>query len=160
MARKCIGPLRLRSLSYGLGEVMAKRRQDRATLVYTPTAADVAVLRTCAAREATPPIAEGGVLLEPGSRYNTQRKGASSSINIALVSDDPKWIDTDLADYGTWKQFRAGVPLAPAGRAIIDFYIRARGDAERELRGNVTAYVEGGVLTRVDGCSRQLWSAG
>lgn len=108
-----------------------------ATNVWKPTAEEALMIKTAAAYEAG--ITVGAVLLEVGIRFNTRRDTEPGrSINIALVSDDPDWNDTDLAEYAEWREFRAGVPLTEDGRACVDFYIRRRFDAEGYLLGNVT----------------------
>jgi chromosome condensin MukBEF complex kleisin-like MukF subunit len=67
------------------------------------------------------------------------------------VSDDPKWNDTDLDDYGTWSEFRKGVQLTPQGKGVVDFYIRKRNDEYNDLHGNVTIEIEGDKLVRIYG---------
>jgi hypothetical protein len=125
---------------------------------YVPTKGDIEIIKRAASRETGVPV--GAVLMEPGWRCNTTRE-VEASINIALVSDDPAWNDTDLADYGTWAEFRKGIELTADGRAIIDLYIHRRFDEERELHGNIELYVEGGKLVRILGYGkdRVRWEA-
>lgn len=117
---------------------------------YVPTKDDCNIIRNAAAKEAVPRISVGAVVLEPGYRYNTD-EDRGEAFNIALVSDDPDWNDTDLSDYGTWAEFRGGFELTPGGHGIVDFYIRRRGDVYHELCGNVVAIIENGKLVRVHG---------
>ena len=119
-------------------------------MIYKPTKADIEIIKAAAARESVPRVSVGAVILEPGYRYNTKRQSLES-INIALVSDDPEWNDTDLSDYGQWSEFRKGILLTDDGRGIVDFYIRKRGDPDHELLGNVTIRIEGGRLVKVHG---------
>lgn len=118
--------------------------------IWKPTRAECAAIRNAAAREALPRIAPATVVLEPGYRWSKAHEDRGSNINVALVSDTGL-DDTDLADYGNWSEFTRGVPLTEGGRAIVDFYIRRRGDQYRELLGNVTVTYEGGRITRIRG---------
>ena len=126
--------------------------------IWKPTKAEVDAIKQAAAREAGR-VPVGAVILDPGMRYNTKDNGKNEGacqtprglLNIALVSDDPEWNDTDLNDYGAWADFRAGVLLTEDGRAIIDFYIRRRFDEDKDLLGNVTVYYAGGQITRIHG---------
>lgn len=115
------------------------------------TQEQVEILKRCAAVESVPSLEPKSVLLEPGFRYNTEIEGKPVSMNIALVSDDSSWNDTDLDDYGTWAEFRKGVELTEDGRATIDFYIRRRGCEYGELHGNVTLQVFDGEMDRIVG---------
>lgn len=115
------------------------------------TTEQASILRQCASIESAPYIATAAVVLEPGFRANTQDETKPVSMNIALVSDDPKWNDTDLHDYGTWTEFRKGVELTPEGDGIFDFYIRKRGDEFKEIHGNVVLAVKGGEMVEVRG---------
>jgi hypothetical protein len=117
---------------------------------YVPTKEDIAMIKAAAAREAL--ISVGAVLLEPGYRYCTDEGWeGEGQMNIALVSDDPHFNNTDLADYGTWAEFRKGIDLTADGRGIVDFYIRKRGDQYSELLGNVTIHIRDGKLVRIHG---------
>lgn len=126
---------------------------------YIPTAEDCTIIRSAAAREAN--LTAGAVILEPGYRWGPHPE-RGSSLNIALVSDDPAWGDTDLADYGTWSEFRKGIELTSDGRAIVDFYIRRKFDSSGELHGNIVCHVRNGVLAEIRGYGhggRPLWTA-
>lgn len=112
---------------------------------YIPSKADCEAIKAAAAREAG--IKVGAVLLEPGWRCGPR----GESVNVALVSDDPEWNDTDLADYGSWSEFRKGIDLTADGRGIVDFYIGRRFDIDHELQGNVTCYIKGGKLAEIRG---------
>lgn len=118
---------------------------------WKPTQAQVDLIKRAAAMESQPHVQLSAVILEPGWRCNTEEPTRPSSMNVALVSDQPDWNDTDLADYGEWASFRKGVELTHDGRAIVDFYIRRRGDQDRELCGNVSVYYQGGRIVRIQG---------
>lgn len=119
------------------------------TMRWRPTPAEVKLIKQAAAREAR--IAFGSVILEPGYRYNTDDSTRPVSLNIALVSDNPDWEDTDLSDYGPWADFRGGVDLTADGRAIVDFYIRKRNDSWAELHGNISVTYAEGRIQRIRG---------
>ena len=53
-------------------------------------------------------------MLEVGRRQSLV--SGETSINFALISDDPDWQDTDLDDYEPWTAFTRGVELTPDGR--------------------------------------------
>lgn len=130
--------------------------------VFKITSEQVAILKRCASAESVPHVPVTNMILEPGERCNTEDHTKPCSMNIAMVSDDPEWNDTDLADYGLWTDFRKGVELTPDGKAIVDFYIRKRKagyDDDGDLCGNVQIIVEGGVMVRVEAQGRVMWSA-
>jgi hypothetical protein len=110
---------------------------------WKPTADECLAIKEAAARTAYPRLTVNTVVLEPGRRVNVDDP-SGSHINIALVSSDPEFNDTDLDDYGAWSEFRKGVPLTEDGRAIVDFYIRRRGDQYGDLLGHVTIWYENG----------------
>ena len=115
--------------------------------LYRPSSDDVARIRRAAATEAElhPP----SVVLEIGRRISLV--DGRRAINIARISDDPEFADTDLDDYEPWTAFARGAELTAAGNGIFDFYIRRRGDRDRELRGNVTVRVVERKIVRVHG---------
>lgn len=117
---------------------------------YIPTADEVALIKKAAAKEGGLKLSR--VLLEPAIRHNLE-SDRGKSMNIAMVSDDPEWNDTDLFDYGYWSDFRKGVDLTEDGRGIFDFYIRARftQSHEDDLWGNVSIEIKGGKLYRIHG---------
>lgn len=121
---------------------------------WKPTAAEVKAIKAAAAREGS--MGVSAVILEPGYRRNL-KEDRPYTLNIALVSDDPTWDDTDLDSYGEWKDFRSGVELTEDGRAIVDFYIRRRLPPRHPdygcdyLEGNVTVEYAGGRVTRIYG---------
>lgn len=119
------------------------------TTIWKPTQAQCDLIRRAAAREAGA-TSRFSLKLEPGRRWNIDTKTGPIEMNIALISDHPNWDDTDLYDLGSWKDFRAGVPLTEDGRAIVDFYISPRVEG-RDLHGNVTVYFEGGKIARIHG---------
>lgn len=121
--------------------------------VWKPTAAERAAIRAAGARESADPISPASVVLEPGYRWSKAHEDRGSSINVALVSDRGL-DDTDLADYGRWSDFTRGVPLTEDGRAIVDFYIRRRGDPHNGLLGNVGVHYAGGRIVRIHGYGR------
>lgn len=124
--------------------------------VWKPTAREVELIKRAAAREGS--MSLGRVLLEPGIRINLVDDSKNIDVpggayNIALITDDPDWNDTDLADFGSWVDFRKGVTLTEDGRAIVDFYIRKRfvHGWDDSLFGNVSVYYAGGRITRIHG---------
>lgn len=128
-------------------------RIEDMTKIWKPTARECELIKQAAARESHCSVAR--VLLEPGIKTGPKWEQASEikrgDYNIALVTDDPNWNDTDLYEYGSWADFRKGVALTEDGRAIIDFYIRWRFDEEQELRGNVEVYYADGRLAEIRG---------
>lgn len=118
---------------------------------YKPSSIDCDAIRYAAYRESVPKISLGAVILEPGYRHNVNRPYSPEALNIALISDDPHWNDTDLSDYGKWADFRKGIELTADGRGIVDFYIRKRGDSYGDLFGNVTIEIRNGKLSRIYG---------
>lgn len=112
-------------------------------MLWKPTAAECKAIKEAAARSAVPRVSVAAVLLEPGIRHNID-SDRGTSINIALVSDDPEFNDTDLHDHGSWAEFRRGVPLNAQGKAVVDFYTRRRNDEWGDLLGNVTVWYEAG----------------
>jgi hypothetical protein len=115
--------------------------------LYRPSAEDRARIRAAAATEAH--IAVSAVVLQIGRRRSL--KSRDNAINIAMISEDPAFADTDLDDYEPWSSFTNGVPLTDSGAGIFDFYIRRRGDRDEELQGNVTVYVAHGQISRIHG---------
>jgi hypothetical protein len=61
-------------------------------------------------------------------------------MNIAKITNDPDWNDTDLYDNAyTWRDFTKGVEMTDDGRAIVDFYVYNRMD---------TTWLSGAFTTR------------
>lgn len=113
---------------------------------YKPTKEDCAIIRNCAKRSAGCARVE----LRLGKRYNTDKGDHDIQSNIALLSDDPHWEDTDLWDHTEWKYFKRGVTMTDDGRGIFDFYVYGPvGAHDCELQTNVVAYYEGNKLVRV-----------
>jgi len=127
------------------------------TRKHKPTSEEKRIIRRCAEKSA----GYGRVEICPGSRYNVETGAGECGINfnIALVSDDPEWADTDLwSNAFTWRDFTKGVELTPDGRGIFDFYVYGPLGYHKELQTNVTAYYEGGKLVRVTGtCDGVMW---
>lgn len=124
--------------------------------IWKPSAEECAVIKRAAAKESG--LRFNRVLLEPGERTNDKNPELNEraniprgEFNIALITDDPKFADTDLFDYGRWSDFRKGVALTHDGRATVDFYIYARMDSNEELHGNVTVFYAGGRIVRIQG---------
>ena len=88
-------------------------------------------------------------MLEVGRRISLA--DGRRAINVAAISTDPEFADTDLDGYEPWAAFARGDELTEAGNGILDFYIRRRRDRDRELRGNVTVYIVAGKIVRVHG---------
>lgn len=110
-----------------------------------PSPADLRAIRTyCAETEGRKP---GSIVIEAGIRENLERKDLDGiySVNIARLTDDPNWEDTDLVQTLPWKHFKAeGVELTKDGRAEVDFYIYEKtfGDFHGGLLGNAQVYVQ------------------
>ena len=121
---------------------------------HIPTAEECRVIRLCALRGA----GEARVRVQPTTRVSLANR--SVNLNVALISDDPRWGDTDLDDYVTWAAFRKdGFDMAPGGRAIIDCAVYSLGHMG-QLETHVTAHWEGGKLVRVDETSKPgMWRA-
>lgn len=115
---------------------------------YRPSSDDLAAIREAARREAKFEKV-GHVTLEVGRRQSLV--SGATSINFALISDDPDWQDTDLDDYEPWTAFTRGVDLTADGRGLLDFYIRRRGDRHLELHGNISIGITNGQLTTIQG---------
>lgn len=110
---------------------------------HTPTAAECRVIREHALKESRR-NGNGArtVHIEPGIRYNTDHD-RGRSMNIALISDDPDWNDTDLDTTASWSDFRKGFDLSTDGRAIIDFYLyEPRFGDHGDLCCNLQAYFD------------------
>lgn len=121
---------------------------------HLPTPDECQVIRDCAQRSA----GRRAVRIEPGSRVSLET--GDFALNVALISNDPDWENTDLHDFISWKFFRRdGFEFTADGRAIIDFYVYSVGK-DGELETNVTAYWDDGVLVRVDGTDNKnpIWS--
>jgi hypothetical protein len=123
---------------------------------HRPTAEEKALIRQCAQRFA----GAKGVLIEPGYRNLLDAPVSDGGeLNIALLTDDEDWNDTDLFDFARWSDFCKGFELAAGGRAIVDFYVTRTGK-NGELEGNVTAYWHDGRMTRIEGtCAGVMWEA-
>lgn len=136
------------------------------TAWHTPTAEEKAIIRKCAQ------ISAGmkGVKLEVGDRWNPPHtenyKGSSArNINIAMLTDDEDFGETDLFETLPWKVFCKGFELAERGRAFVDFYVyntKRRGDiGDGDLETNVTAYWRFDKLERVEGTMNgDIWRDG
>lgn len=120
---------------------------------YIPSQADCNIIKAAAAKESGMRV--GCVSLQPGCRSGPK----GHDLNVLLVTDDPKWNDTDLYDYGDWPEFRKGVELTESGDATVDFYIRNRFDEWKELHGNVVAEIKAGKLVRVYGFPGEHYNA-
>lgn len=94
-------------------------------MIFKPKKADALRIRAAAQREAKLASIDS-VVLEFGRRFSTLTAD-NRSVNIATISDDPEFEDTDLDDYEPWSVFRSGVPLTDTGAGIFDLYIRKRG---------------------------------
>ena len=121
--------------------------------LYKPTAEEKRIIRDCARRSADCRNVE----INPSTKINER---GDTHMNVAMISDDPDFGDTDLDDNAfTWRDFTKGVEMTADARAIVDFYVYSRG-RDAELKTNVTVYVERGRLVRVDGtCNVALWKA-
>lgn len=99
-----------------------------------------------------------------GARYNTD-KGTShfdtTHMNVLLVSDDPHWEDTDLADNSiSWDVMRGELETTPDGRAAYDFWIYERGlpgEGHGDLVCNAQAYFDAAGLARIEADISVTW---
>ena len=89
------------------------------------------------------------IFIEAGLRINTDKPKAEN-INVALISDDPDWNDTDLADFVDFATVRKGVTLTDNGTAIVDFYIYTKGD-DGQLQSNITVHYSDGAIIKIEG---------
>lgn len=120
--------------------------------LFRPTAAERSRIRNAAAHEAELPARS--VVLQIGQRRSTTGRGRA--INVATISDDPEFADTDFDDeYHPWSAFANGVTLTTDAKGIFDIAIRRRGDADHDLHGHVTIYVEGNKVTRICGLGQE-----
>ena len=121
--------------------------------LYKPTADEKATIRSCAQRSA----GCKGIEINPSTRTNLTTN--ATHFNIAIISDDPRGNDTDLSDNAyRWSDFVKGFELTPDGRGVFDFWVYSLG-YWAELKTNVTIFVEGGRLVRVEGtgAKKPLW---
>lgn len=115
-----------------------------------PTSKECNIIRRCA-RNVT---GKRGLVLEPGVRYNVDFGSDVVAMNIALITSDPYWDDTDLATHVDWEVFKRGFDLSGDGRGIIDFYV----SSNIGLETNVTAYFDAKGMTRVEEtCRGEIW---
>lgn len=124
-------------------------------MTHKPTSEEKRIIRDCAARGAGFKRVE----ICPSTRLSLTNPCADPHMNIAFVSDDPDFSDTDLASNAfAWRDFARGVELKD-GRGVFDFWIYNTG-RNAELQTNVTAYYEDSRLVRVDEVSRgTMWRA-
>lgn len=115
-------------------------------LTWKPTRDETQLIRECAARETG--LRAGSLSIEPGYRRNVDT--GCSAMNVAAISDDPDWDDTDTIGVGRWTDFAAGVPLTNNGRAIVDFYLYGK----ERLRGNLTVTYAAGRIRAIHGVGR------
>lgn len=119
-------------------------------MIWKPTKEECDLIREAARREGQ----RRTIVLEVGRRFNVEREDLDSTINVALITDDPdNWDDTDLSETEPWSTFRKGVQLTEGGAAIVDFYIYEM-TRDRWLLGNVSVYYEAGRITRLEGYGR------
>lgn len=111
---------------------------------YKPTKDELRIIRDCAMRGAKTKRVE----VNPSTRYNLATKKVS--MNVALISNDPDFGDTDLEDNALdWRFFVRGFELTDDGRGIVDFWVYSKAE-DGELKTNVTAYWERGRMVRVE----------
>jgi hypothetical protein len=64
------------------------------------------------------------VYLAAGERYNIDKGTDDTNINIAMLTNDPGWEDTDLYDNSTYLEELIGKEIEEKdGKVLIDFYI-------------------------------------
>lgn len=91
------------------------------------------------------------VSVEAGTRFNINTH--KNSINIAAISDDPEWNDTDLNDYRDLKDLIGTEIEEKDGKVHIDFYIYLGPD--RELESNVDLIWQDGKLVAANGTTNK-----
>lgn len=120
--------------------------------LFRPSAAERRRIRGAAAHTAR--LEVGSVVLQLGQRRSLTGRG--SAFNIAEISNDPAFADTDFDDeYAPWNAFADGVALTAEGKGIFDLAIRRRGDRDHDLLGHVTVYVVNRQVTRVCSCDTE-----
>ena len=120
--------------------------------LFRPSSAERRRIREAAAREARMEVRF--VVLQLGQRRSLTGRG--SALNIAQISDDPEFADTDFDDeYAPWSAFADGVALTEEGKGIFDLAIRRRGDPDHDLQGHVTVYVTNRQVVRVCSCDTE-----
>lgn len=120
--------------------------------LFRPSAAERRRIRDAAARAARMEV--GSVVLQLGQRRSLTGRG--SAFNIAEISDEPAFADTDFDDeYAPWSAFADGVALTAEGKGIFDLAIRRRGDPDHDLQGHITVYVDDRQVTRVCSCDAE-----
>jgi hypothetical protein len=122
---------------------------------YKPTAEDKRIIRSCAQKDA----GHKRVKICASTRFSLVNDNLRS-MNVAMISDDPDFGDTDLWDnHHDWSEFTKGVELTENGRGVFDFWVYSLG-YHGELETNVTVYIEGGKMVRVDGTGNpNMWEA-
>lgn len=125
--------------------------------MHKPTSEEKRIIRECAQREAGYKRVE----VNPSTRVSLKKGGDTKPrMNVAMISDDPNFNDTDLFDNAfQWKDFAKGIEMTPDGRAVVDFWVYNTG-RDAELQSNVTAYWENNKLVRVEGVFNILWQEG
>lgn len=116
---------------------------------WIPTKEERDLIRTAASKEVGLSIRR--LVIEPGIRTANDSL-ADAQMNIALLTNDPDWNDTDLADMSDWDTFCEGVVLTNDCRAIVDFYIYTRGN-DGQLESNITAEYSAGSIRSIMGTS-------
>lgn len=91
------------------------------------------------------------VSVEAGTRFNTET--GAKSVNIAAISADPEWNDTDLDDYLDLVQLIGKEIADQAGRVHIDFYVSD--PRTHELESNVDLIWEDGELVSARGTTKK-----
>lgn len=111
------------------------------TKKWKPTADEKRAVRAYAAKAEG--LKPGQIAIQLGERYSLT--SGKRSENILLISDDPKWNDTDLHDNGhAWADHcKWGIELTEDGRALVDLYIYEKlFDDHGDLMSNVQCHVE------------------
>lgn len=88
-----------------------------------PGAADCARIRGLAKAQSRAFTGRADVSLEAGIRYNLDSGLWAADCNCLHVTRFESHGDSDLADFASWADFRAGFELVK-GRAVVDFYVR------------------------------------
>lgn len=112
--------------------------QTPAPVVFVPSASDCDTIRTICRAAARRWAGRGDTTLEAGIRYHVDSGRMAPDCNALHVSDVDTHADSDLGDFATWADFRAGFAMV-RGFAVVDFYVRVGRPCETELACNVVA---------------------
>lgn len=125
---------------------------------------DLKIIRRVSVKEAKKYSSAPLFLIFVGSRYKPNGKKFDINMNIAMISDDPDFSDTDLFDNTIkFSELRKdGLETTADGRAIYDFWIYEQQVGAKDhgdLVCNTQAYFQNGELIRVNADADIIWKA-